>query len=123
MTGSPDTVTLPLPGAQHPVEVEDEGRLAGAVRPEEGHPLPQVDVEVDAEERLVPAGVGVGDTAQVEDGDAHPARTARLTAPATAAGARARAHCAGVAARTAVTGSRPFHPRLTIARCTRSPRS
>ena len=46
-----------------------------------------------------------------------------VTAPATAAGARARAHWAGVAARGAVTGILPDQPRLTMARCTRSPRS
>ncbi len=103
--------------------MQHQRRLAGAVGAEQGHPLPRVHVQVDAEEGLVPAGVGVGDAAQVEDGHAHPTRTPTVTTAATAAGASASAHWAGDAASGAVTGIRPDQPRLTMARCTRSPRS
>ena len=48
---------------------------------------PAVDVQVDAEERLVAVGVGVGEPADVEDGGAH--RVARL---GQAAGVAARQH-------------------------------
>ena len=71
VTGSPETATLPRPGHQDAVEVQHERGLAGAVGAEQRDPLALVDVEVDAVQRLVAVGVGVGDALQVEDGDAH----------------------------------------------------
>jgi hypothetical protein len=53
------------------VEMEDERGLAGAVRAEQGDPLPRVDVQVDAEEGLVSVGVGEGDAVHLDHGDAH----------------------------------------------------
>ena len=41
--------------------------LAGAVGAEQRDPLAAVDVQVDAEERLVAVGVGEGQAADVED--------------------------------------------------------
>ena len=124
VTGSPETVTVPGPGRQDAVEVQHERRLAGAVGPEQRHPLAAVHVEVDAEQGLVPTGVGVGDTAQVEDGDAHPSRTPSETTAGHERPARGRGPTPpGPACSGAVTGIRPDQPRLTIARCTRSPRS
>jgi hypothetical protein len=51
--------------------VEHEGGLAGAVGTQQGDPLTLVHVEVDAVERLVPVGIGVGDALQVHHGVAH----------------------------------------------------
>ena len=123
MTGSPETVTDAGARREDAVEVQHQRRLAGAVRAEQGDPLPRVHVQVDPEQGLVAPGVGVGHAAQVEHGHAHPSRTPTVTTAATAAGARASAHWAGVATSGAVTGIRPDQPRLTMARCTRSPRS
>ena len=72
--------------------MQHERRLAGSVRAEQGHPLPRVHVQVDAEQGLVTTGVRVGHTAQLQDRDAHPSRTPSVTTAATAAGARASAH-------------------------------
>ena len=113
----------PGPGRQDAVEVQHERGLAGAVGPEQGHPLAAVHMEVHPEQRLVPTGVGVGDAPEVEDWDAHGSRTPTETTAATRAGARASAHSPPRACSGAVTGIRPVQPRLTIARCTRSPRS
>ena len=55
-TGSPETVDGAAPGEQDPVEVQDEGGLAGAVGTEHGDALAPVDVQVDAEEGLWPSG-------------------------------------------------------------------
>ncbi|CAM5447984.1 hypothetical protein SVIOM74S_04723 [Streptomyces violarus] len=46
--------------------MEHEGRLAGAVRAEQRDPLAARDGEVDAEEGLVPVGVGEGQTGHVQ---------------------------------------------------------
>jgi hypothetical protein len=51
--------------------MEDEGGLARTVGPEQRHPLSGVDVQVDTEQGLVPVGVGVGESADVEDGGGH----------------------------------------------------
>jgi hypothetical protein len=113
----------PVARPEDAVEVEDERGLPGTVRAEQGDPLPRVHVQVDAEQGLVAARVRVRDLPEVEDGHAHAARTATVTTAATSAGASATVHWAGVADSSCVTGSRPLQPRLTIARCTRSPRS
>jgi ABC-type multidrug transport system ATPase subunit len=56
---------------EDPVEVEHQRGLAGAVGAEQRDPLAGVDVQVDAVERLVAVGVGVGESTDVEDGGAH----------------------------------------------------
>ena len=123
MTGSPDDRHRAGARREDAVEVQHQRRLAGAVRPQQGDPLARVHVQVDTEQRLVATGVRVGHAAQVEHGHAHPSRTPTVTTAATAAGDRASAHWAGVATSGATTGIRPDQPRLTMARCTRSPRS
>ena len=49
------------------VEVQHQGRLAGAVGPEHRDALARVHVEVDTEQRLVSVGVGEREAAYVED--------------------------------------------------------
>ena len=83
-------------GREDAVEVQHQGRLARAVGAEQGDPLPRVHVQVDPEQCLVAARVGVGDAADVEDGHAHPTRTPTVTTAATSAGERASTHWAGV---------------------------
>ena len=64
---------MPGAGGEDAVEVQHQRGLAGAVRPEQRDPLALVDVQVDAEQRLVAVGVGVGEAADVEDRDVrHP---------------------------------------------------
>src|SRR5690606_25263703 len=57
--------------AQDAVEMEDERRLACTVRPEECDPLPRVDVQLDAEERLVAVRVGERHSLELDDGHTH----------------------------------------------------
>ena len=47
--------------------MQHQGGLAGAVGAEQRDPLALVDVQVDAEQGLVPVGVGEGEAADVED--------------------------------------------------------
>ena len=54
---------MPEPARQDAVEVQHQGRLAGAVGAEQRHPFAGVHVQVDAEQGLVAVGVGVGETA------------------------------------------------------------
>ena len=63
--------TEPAPALEDAVEVQNERGLAGPVGPEQGDPLATVDVQVDAVERLVAVGVGVGQALDVEDRGAH----------------------------------------------------
>ncbi len=58
-------------GGEDAVEVQHQRGLAGAVGAEQRDPLALVDVQVDAEQRLVAVGVGEGEAPDVEDGDAH----------------------------------------------------
>ena len=51
--------------------MQHQGGLAGAVGTEQRDPLALVDVEVDAEERLVAVGVGERQALDVEDRGAH----------------------------------------------------
>ena len=105
------------------VEVQHECRLAGAVGPQQRDTLAPVHVQVHPEEGLVSPRVGVGDPLEVQHGDAHDSLTVAETTAATSAGRSASAHCDDVADSGEVTGIDPDHPRLTMARCTRSPRS
>ena len=84
--------------------MQHERGLAGAVGAEQGDPLALVHVQVDAEQRLVAVGVGVGQPAHVEDGSGH-----QCVVLLCACGSRA--------------GIVPSYPRASMARCTRSPRS
>ena len=67
VTGSPLTATLPAPAVEDAVEVQHQRGLAGTVGAEQRDPLAAVDVQVDAEQRLVAVGVGEGEPADVED--------------------------------------------------------
>ena len=80
-TGSPLTDDRAATGGEDAVEVEHQGGLAGAVGTEQRDPLAAVDVEVDAEERLVAVGVGEGEVLDVEHGDAHRASPACGSVP------------------------------------------
>ena len=57
----------PGAGGEDAVEVQHQRGLAGAVGAEQRDPLAAVDVQVDAEQRLVAVGVGEGEAADVED--------------------------------------------------------
>ena len=69
-TGSPEMVTLPRPGIKMPLRCSTSVVLPAPLGPEQRDPLALVHVEVDAVQRLVAVGVGVGDALQVEDGEA-----------------------------------------------------
>ena len=115
---------LDMAGARgvHAVEVQDERRLAGAVGPEHGDPLPRLDPQVDAVERLVTVGVGEGEALD-QEGGGHGSNTAvPSTAAVTSTGVSPASQVAGRAA-TPRSGMAPVQPRDSIARCTRSPRS
>lgn len=110
--------------------MEDERGLAGAVRPEQRHPFAALDAEVDAEERLVPVGIGEREPGDLQGGrgggrgrSCHRNHPSRHTASAATGRASAYDHCAREAVTSSITGIDPAYPRLTIARCTRSPRS
>jgi hypothetical protein len=108
--------------------MQDERGLARTVGPEQGDPLPRVDVQVHAEQRLVTVGVGEGHTVHLDDRDTHGSlptgtRTAVTRARAAAAGTTATRTQSPTAAGVCRIGIRPVNPRETIARCTRSPRS
>ena len=94
VTGRPLTATDAGAGGEDAVEVQHQRGLAGAVGPEQGDPLARVDVQVDAEQRLVAVGVGVGEAADVEDGGhgslAAASRCSRATASRGAPARRAR---------------------------------
>ena len=65
-TRSPATSTLPVAGLEDAVEVQHQRGLAGPVRPEQRDPLAARDGQVDAEQRLVSVGVGIGEVAHLE---------------------------------------------------------
>ena len=44
------------------IEVQDEGRLAGSIWPQQGNSLTFVHVQVDTEESLVAIRIGIGQT-------------------------------------------------------------
>src|SRR5213075_2118712 len=67
------------------VEVQHQGGLTGAVRPDQGHPLAGLDGEIDAEQGLVAVRVGVHHRAHLEGGRAHTAHTAHIAHAAHAA--------------------------------------
>ena len=88
------------PGGQDAVEVQHERGLAGAVRAQHGDPFAAVHVEVHAEERLVPVGVGERQAAHVENGGTHGATSAvRLTSAHARGSTPPSAHCVPVAVR------------------------
>ena len=75
---------------QDAVQVQDEGRLPGAVRAEERHPLAAAEFEIDALQRRLAVRVAVGQVADLEDRVVHDCH-ARIVAAAATAGATARA--------------------------------
>ena len=56
---------------QDPVEVQDQRRLAGAIRAKQGDAFPRVDVQAHAEESLVAVRVRVRQPADIDDGRGH----------------------------------------------------
>ena len=126
-TGSPVTVTEPELGVEDAVEVEDERGLAGAVRPEHGHPLALLDDEVDAVQRLVPSGIPEHDVADLERWERSrmlqatprrrhrwPARAGTPTTPAPSPQCCDRASCRR--SRVPPSRGRPARPARTSAR-------
>lgn len=119
--------------------MEDECGLARAVGPEQRDPFAACDAEVDAEEGLVAVGVGEREPGDLQGGrgggvrgdrgtggnrgNCHSTHPSRHTASAATGRASAYDHCAREAVTSSMTGIDPAYPRLTIARCTRSPRS
>ncbi len=129
--GQPGDVHGTRAAGQDAVEVEHEGRLAGAVRAEQRDPLAAREGEVHAEQGLVAVGVGEGQAGHFQRGCrfgrggrfGHRAHPSRQTTRAAKGSARAYDHCARDAVTSSITGMEPAYPRLIMARCTRSPRS
>ncbi len=69
--GQPADPHLPGAAAEDAVQVQHQGRLAGAVRAEERDPLAFADGEIDAEERAVAVGIGERHPADFECGCGH----------------------------------------------------
>ncbi len=94
---------------QDAVEVQHEGRLAGAVRPEQRDPLAARDREVDTEEGLVPVGVGEGQSGHVERRVhiSHSDHPSRQTTRAEPGRARAYDHWVRDAVTSSMTGMAP----------------
>ena len=70
-TGRPLTATDPAPAVRMPLRCSTRVVLPAPLGPSSATRSPAVDVQVDAEERLVAVGVGVGEAADVEDRRAH----------------------------------------------------
>ncbi len=82
------------PRGQRAVQVQHQGRLAGPIGPEDGHPLPRGDVQVDPEQRLPAVRIGEGQLPDLQrpGRPAHPTVSAAAQTTAAAAGTdRARA--------------------------------
>ncbi len=117
--------------------MQHEGRLAGAVRPEQRDPFAARDREVHAEQGLMAVGIGEGEAGDLQGSSAHGIHPTTAgegvgihsvhptthTASAAAGRAKAYDHWARVAVTSSITGIAPAYPRLIMARCTRSPRS
>ncbi len=110
---------------QDAVQVQHEGGLAGAVRPQQGGALAGLQDQVHAVQRLVPVGVAVRHAGQVESRGrrAHATAAERATRPAEAGRTKAVAHWATRVGWRRMTGMVPLKPRDRMARWTRSPRS
>ena len=94
--------------AERAVEVQDEGRLAGAVGAEDRDPLAAGDGEVHAEQRLVPVRIGERQVADLEHDVAHGVTTAVRQISVAASGAIiALAHSSEAGAVVSVAGSDP----------------
>ncbi len=91
-TGDLDRAT---PGAdvapEDSVEVQHEGRLAGTVGPEQGHPFAAVDVQIDPGQCACAIGIGEGEAADVEHRSRHRPTTPHRAAIAATAGSAAAA--------------------------------
>ncbi len=102
--------------AQEAVEVEHQGRLAGAVGSQHGDALPVGDVHVHAVERRLPVRVAVAQAARV-DRAAHAATSAATrTATSTATSATGAATSTVRSRSGRRTGIVPLYPRASIAR-------
>ncbi len=70
-TGIPETLTVPAPAVRIPLRCSTSVVLPAPLGPSRATRSPLVHVQVDAEERLVAVGVGVGEAADLEYGGAH----------------------------------------------------
>lgn len=89
--------------------MQHEGGLPGAVRPEQRHPFAARDGEVDAEQGLVPVGIGEREAGDLQGSgnSGHKIHPNRQTTRADDGSARAYDHSARDAVTSSMTGIEP----------------